>query len=625
MKALKSLAAGIACLSLVMALSSCPSPADPAAPPTTTASNNAFLSNLTVKVGNTTSDIGFQATTYAYTYNVATDVASVTVNAVLADHEADFEGGGVVTLNAAGQSTAVPIVVTAADGTTKKTYTVTIKRAAAGASSIASLSDLSVTLVGSTANLIAFDADEFTFDAGERPYSFSVVNISATATDSGASISGTGDIPLSVGENTLHIYVTAADGVAYRHYTITVTRYGQESSRLASLTASGLSFSFDPYVTSYTLNAPNSLASTTIAASAEYSGSTVTIDTGTGFGVYSSSQAIALAAGATKTITLRVSSEFSSTDRDYVLAITRADTGAASVADLESLTIYGGDSQAISPAFSATTTAYTRSVPSNVTEMSVIALAVEGATVVSGTGDHDLMVGANKIDVVVVAADGQTTKTYTITVTRAAPPTISITSPAAGSTVNAAAGDLVVTGTYSDPNGEITGIVGIFGMAEVDATFGNGSYSISFPSSGLVTGETTLLVEAGNESSYNATANRVVVIENGLEGRTVTMDIVLADGLSSVDGYLTVALSEEVYLVHDLPLSGISFPYSLTIPGVADRDEKYECSVFITSGGFIDYITGGDSVGKYSGLINVSVNGADVNAGTVYLGSDSDD
>ena len=101
-------------------------------------------------------------------------------------------------------------------------------------------------------------------------------------------------------------------------------------------------------------------------------------------------------------------------------------------ADLDGLTISPG---MLSPSFSSSDTAYTASVDNSVTEVTLTPAASHGSatitvnnsTVTSGTGYtvDNLDVGANTITVTVIAQDATTTKTYTVTLTRAAPPTSS--------------------------------------------------------------------------------------------------------------------------------------------------------------------------------------------------------
>ncbi len=139
---------------------------------------------------------------------------------------------------------------------------------------------------------------------------------------------------------------------------------------------------------------------------------------------------------ATATVSIANDSPF---DNPYSFAI--AGTGLASTnADLSSLSLSAGT---LSPAFSAATTAYSINVPNTTSTTTVTATRAEAnatlelqingggfTPLASGvaSGSLPLNVGANPIDVRVTAQDGTTVKTYTTTVTRAAPlPILSIT------------------------------------------------------------------------------------------------------------------------------------------------------------------------------------------------------
>ena len=81
-------------------------------------------------------------------------------------------------------------------------------------------------------------------------------------------------------------------------------------------------------------------------------------------------------------------------------------------------------------AFASRTTGYTASVANGADETTVTATANDGGAsyvvklgdAVDGDGTVELSVGGNVIAVEVTAEDGETTRTYTVTVTRAAPP-----------------------------------------------------------------------------------------------------------------------------------------------------------------------------------------------------------
>jgi hypothetical protein len=115
----------------------------------------------------------------------------------------------------------VNVEVTAQDGTTKKTYTVTVTRASPTASDDATLSSLTVS-EGSLSP--AFNANVITYTVSVAN-SVTGITISAAANHTGATVSGdTGSKNLNVGTNTFNIEVTAENGTTQKTYTVTVTR-----------------------------------------------------------------------------------------------------------------------------------------------------------------------------------------------------------------------------------------------------------------------------------------------------------------------------------------------------------------------------------------------------------------
>lgn len=84
-------------------------------------------------------------------------------------------------------------------------------------------------------------------------------------------------------------------------------------------------------------------------------------------------------------------------------------------ASLSSLEISPGT---LKPAFSADVTEYTAAVSSDVTSVTVSAPAKDGAAKVAISGNDDLQDGENTITCTVTAEDGETTKMYTIVVTK---------------------------------------------------------------------------------------------------------------------------------------------------------------------------------------------------------------
>ncbi|HZY37416.1 MAG TPA: FG-GAP-like repeat-containing protein [Mucilaginibacter sp.] len=193
----------------------------------------ATLTNLTISNGTLTP--AFESGTLTYTDTVANTVTSVTVTPTVTDTTATVKVNG-VTVASGTASGAIPlvigpntikVVVTAQDGTTTNTYTITVIRAA---SSDASLIDLTV----SEGTLTPV------FNSGTTAYTDSVSNLItsitvtpttsnnyATVTINGVVVaSGTPSnaIPLAVGENTITVIVTAQDGLTTDTYTIHVYR-----------------------------------------------------------------------------------------------------------------------------------------------------------------------------------------------------------------------------------------------------------------------------------------------------------------------------------------------------------------------------------------------------------------
>ena len=191
-------------------------------------STDATLSGLTL------SDVtlgAFDPATTEYTASVANDVTQTTVTPTVNNDGATYAiklGGvtdddGVIPL--AVGSNVITVEVTAEDGNTAKTYTVTVTRAAPP-STDATLSSLTLS-----------DAP-FAFASDTTSYDVNVANgvdettVTATANDGGASyvvklgdaVDGDGTVELSVGGNVIAVEVTAEDGKTTKTYTVTVTR-----------------------------------------------------------------------------------------------------------------------------------------------------------------------------------------------------------------------------------------------------------------------------------------------------------------------------------------------------------------------------------------------------------------
>ena len=192
---------------------------------TTTKSSEARLSNLGIRPNDFS---GFSKNTSQENWSatVPNDVAEVEVYATAKDSKAKVEGTGKVTLKEG--SNTVKVKVTAEDGTTTKTYTLTINRKTA-AEQAKEDGEARLKILG-----IKPEEYDFTgFDSEKTEYSVEVPNeveeieIYATAMNSSAQITGTGMITLEEGLNELKIESIAIDGTK-KTYILNVTRKESE-------------------------------------------------------------------------------------------------------------------------------------------------------------------------------------------------------------------------------------------------------------------------------------------------------------------------------------------------------------------------------------------------------------
>ena len=263
----------------------------------------------------------------------------------------------------------------------------------------------------------------------------SQTTVTPTVNHSGASyvikLGGVTDVDsvvsLSVGSNVITIEVTAEDDSTTRTYTITVTRAesstpGRLSSdaKLSALTLSGIDFgTFDSTTTSYSARVENSVSETTVTPTLNHSGASHVIKLG---GVTDADGAVSLAVGA-NVITVEITAEDGNTTQTYTVTVTRA-APPSTDATLSALSLSDIDFGT----FAAGTTSYTAEVANSVSQTTVTpTVNHSGASYViklDGASDADgvvtLGVGSNVITVEVTAQDGQATRNYTVTVTRAA-------------------------------------------------------------------------------------------------------------------------------------------------------------------------------------------------------------
>ena len=259
------------------------------------------------------------------------------------------------------------------------------------------------------------------------------INVNGTAVTSGTA---SGSIALAVGKTTITIIATAQDGITTHTYSIAITRAPSSNALLSiikttptsALTNTGTTGT----TTTYTTTAASSTASVTITPTAQDPTAAIKVN-GTGVASGTASGSIAIPVGQT-IITIVVTAQDGTTTHTYSITVTRLSNDA-----LLSTIKLTPASALTNTGTTGSTTTYTTSVSNATTSVTVTATAqdatatikVNGTTVASGTssGSIALAIGANTITTVVTAQDGTTTHTYSIAVTRATGPLMSLYQP----------------------------------------------------------------------------------------------------------------------------------------------------------------------------------------------------
>ncbi|MDZ4289316.1 MAG: cadherin-like beta sandwich domain-containing protein, partial [Prosthecobacter sp.] len=321
-------------------------------------STNANLASLVPSAG-TLAPV-FTSTKISYTASVPNGTESMTVTPTVADVTATVKVNG--TMVASGSASGVIIlavgsntittVVTAQNGTTTKTYTLTVTRAAPPSNN-ANLSAL-VLNAGSLTPAFAGATLSYTGSVG---YATSSITVKPTVAQANATVkvNGTtvasgvasGAISLNVGENPIMILVTAQDGMTTKTYTLVVTRAPGTGTNaaLASLVLSAgtLSPAFAGATINYTASVPSVTNAITIKPTVAQAGATVRVN-GTSVASGSVSSAIGLAPGS-NVITTVVTASDAATTKTYSLTITRetaATTAQRTLAYHQITTAFGG-------------------------------------------------------------------------------------------------------------------------------------------------------------------------------------------------------------------------------------------------------------------------------------------
>ena len=247
------------------------------------------------------------------------------------------------------------------------------------------------------------------------PYTTSALTFAVDTAAQHGVITGAGECSLSVGSNSLDIYITSEAGVKGTTYTYSITREAASTDvKLATLTATysggSIELGFTPSTTKTTfskkLERTFDDVEVTVAATANNEFATVTID--------SAVQTLAAPTKTTYTITVQAQS---GATQQYVVELTpiEQDNAITDIAIAESVT-------SISPSvFSAATKAYTVNVPYTISKLTFTVSTDAQYGTITGDGETaTLNVGSNTHSIYLTSEDGVKGETYTYTIVRAA-------------------------------------------------------------------------------------------------------------------------------------------------------------------------------------------------------------
>ena len=408
---------------------------------------------------------GFRPAVVNYTASVANSVTQTTVTATTRHSSATYavkldgvtDADGVVPLSVG--SNVITIKVTAQDGETTKTYTVIVTRAELSTDATLRYVRLSGMDIGAGLGEGAYAQTRSSFTASVYN-SVTQTTVTPTPNHSAASyvvkLGGVTDadgvIPLAVGSNVITIEVTAEDGQTTKTYTATVNRATASAPTTGELATDDppvnfrtVSYTHEHVYLAYD-NPRNRGITGHVAQRYKHDGDDFVsagtdgryeIQHNSDIGGYNSSWTFTEPEPDTlyKWVVQLLNSQNATVIETSLSVRTPPEPGStplSSDATLSDLTLSGIDFDATDfpffdpPGFDETVTSYVGSVANSVTQTTVTATtrhssatyAVKLDGVTDADGTVSLAVGSNVITVEVTAEDGETTRTYTITVTR---------------------------------------------------------------------------------------------------------------------------------------------------------------------------------------------------------------
>ena len=430
---------------------------------------DATLSNLTINPGVMTPT--FAPETLSYTALVPHDASSATVTAIPNNPDATLaiNGQNATSLNIpfTGDTMDVTVTVTAVDGVTQLTYTITVNRALTGMPQ--------VTITASPTTVTEGENATFTITADQPSVTNLTVNISITETAKMLNGTPPSTITISAGYTTATLAVATEDDDIDEHASVVTAQLkagtgytvGDPSSAkvfvlddevvlstnatLSSLTITPgtLNPAFDPDTYTYTATVPHATTSVTVTAIPNHMDATVTIN-----GQTATTLDVSLAEGE-NTITVVVTAEDGTTQLTYTITVNRE-------APLPQVTI----SAETSPITEGTAATFTiTATPAPTTELTVNANITETGNVISGTPPSTITINANETTATLTVAtddDNVDEEASAITAALRAGTGYTVGTPSSAS--------VTVNDNDAAPNSPATGAPTIIGTPEVGET-----------------------------------------------------------------------------------------------------------------------------------------------------------
>jgi gliding motility-associated-like protein len=431
---------------------------------------------------------------------------------------------------------AIVVTVLAPDSSATNTYTVNVKRAAAGDATLETQRLDTKSLITKVTTSGALNTYSATVSAGTTSVKLAafVTDPSATLTINGvATASGEESAPIALnptGTTTITTVVTAPNS-ATKTYQVVISKTGSSNANLLSQELDTKSV-LTKVVTSSTLNtytATVSMATTSVkltsvtsdaAAAMTVNGTTVASGTQTG--------AIALNPTGTTVITTVVTAPDGTTTKTYEITISKTGSGNANLATLrlntKSLLVKGITTGVLNTYTASVNPTFTTVVQTAIADDSTSTITVNGITVASGAPSPQIKLnstGTTDITTIVTAAGGAT-KTYVITISKGGSTDANLVSQVLSTkstlvkdststalntyttSVSAGTTSLTLTVIASDPNASIE-LNGTY-----DLVSGTPSPAIPLNPTGTTTITTVVTAPLGNTKTYT-----IVVSKNG--------------------------------------------------------------------------------------------------------------